>query len=164
MRHALRTVVRSTMPPLAVGLLGVLLALGCAGSAAAQSASPLKWSSAKLVDHARPYGDPAEIGGVSCPSQALCIGVGTHGTVVATRGATTTVVNSGLDGYAALTDVSCPTTKLCVAIVGERVLSTTNPGAAKPTWKRVRLKVGLGLLKTITTITRPTPVDSGGGC
>ena len=136
--------------PLVIGLLGVLLVLGFAGAAAARSAQPLKWSSAKLVDHARPYGDPAEIGGVSCPSQSLCIGVGSHGTVVATRGATTKVVNSGLDSYLAMHDVSCPTTKLCVAIAGNMVLSTTNPGAAKPTWKRERLKVGLGLLETIT--------------
>ena len=76
---------------------------------------------AKLVDHARPYGDPAEIGGVSCPTQSLCIGVGSHGTVVATRGATTKVVNSGLDSYLVLHDVSCPTTKLCVAIAGNTV-------------------------------------------
>jgi hypothetical protein len=138
------------MLPLAIGLLGVLLTLGFVGAAAAQSAPPLKWSSPKLVDHTRPYGDPAEIGGVSCPSQSLCVGVGTNGTVVATRAAKTTVVNSGLDSYLVMHDVSCPTTKLCVAIAGTTVVSTTNPGAAKPTWKQVRLKVGLGLLQTIS--------------
>ena len=146
---------------LAFGLLAILLALGFTGSAAAAtSASPLKWSAAKLVDHARPYGDPAEIGGVSCPTQSLCIGVGSHGTVVATRGVTTKVVNSGVDSYAAMTDVSCPTTKLCVAIAFNTVLSTTNPGAAKPTWKRVRLKVGLGLLETINCPTTSLCVAS----
>jgi hypothetical protein len=150
MRHALQTVTRRTMLPLSIGLLGILLMLGFVGAAAAQSESPLKWSSAKLVDHARPYGDPAEIGGVSCPAQSLCIGVGSHGTVVATRGATTKVVNSGLDSYLALTDVTCPTTKLCVAIAYNKLLSTTNPGAAKPSWHEVRLKVGIGLLETIT--------------
>ena len=70
------------------------------------------------------------------PSQSLCIGVGSHGTVVATRGAATKVVNSGLDSYLVMRDVSCPTAKLCVAIAGNMVVSTTNPGAAKPTWKR----------------------------
>jgi hypothetical protein len=152
MPRAFDTVRRRTLP-LAIGLLGgvlLALALGFAGSAAAKSAQPLKWSSAKLVDHARPYGDPAEIGGVSCPTQSLCIGVGSHGTVVATRGATTKVVNSDLDSYLVLRDVSCPTNKLCVAIAGNAVLSTTNPGAAKPTWKRVALKIGVGLLQTIT--------------
>jgi hypothetical protein len=49
-----------------------------------------------------------------------------------------------------LTDVSCPTTKLCLAIAGNMVLSTTDPGAAKPAWKPARLKVGIGLLEAIT--------------
>jgi hypothetical protein len=150
MRHARHNASGRTVTPLAIGLLGVLLMLGFVGAAAAQPGLPLAWSSAKLVDHARPYGDPAEIGGVSCPNQSLCVGVGSHGTVVATRGATTKVVNSGLDSYLALTDVTCPSMKLCVAIAYNKVLSTTNPGAAKPTWKLVRLKVGLGLLQTIT--------------
>ena len=157
MRHALHTF---SGGKLAIGLLGVLLMLGFASEAAARSAAPLQWSSAKLVDHARPYGDPAEIGGVSCPSQSLCIGVGSHGTVVATRGATTKVVNSGLDSYLVMHDVSCPTTKLCVAIAGNTVVSTTNPGATKPTWKQVRLKVGIGLLATINCPTASLCVAS----
>ena len=156
MRQALHTL---SDRKLAIGLLVVLLMLGFASEAAARSAPPLKWSSAKLIDHARPYGDPAEIGGVSCPSQSLCIGVGSHGTVVATRGATK-VVNSALDSYLVMRDVSCPTTKLCVAIAGNTVVSTTNPGATKPTWKQVRLKVGIGLLATINCPTASLCVAS----
>ncbi|MDE3132109.1 MAG: hypothetical protein KGL16_13240, partial [Acidobacteriota bacterium] len=136
---------RPTKALLSLGAI-VLLALAAAGSAQAA----LRWSGLKLIDRAQPFGSPAVINGVSCPTASFCFAIGSQGTVVtAAPGGTPTVVRNGVDMFANLRDVSCPTSSLCVAIEATAVLWTKNPGAAKPIFSKVPLKVPLGMFLTI---------------
>lgn len=128
---------RVTKPRPIKPLLTLLAIAVLAIPAAASVRAPvLRWSAAKLIDRAQPFGDPADVVSVSCPTAAFCLGAGTQGTVVsATGGSAPKVVQVGLRSYADLDAVSCPTTRLCVALTFDgEVLITTNPTATKPAW------------------------------
>jgi len=80
-----------------------------------------------------------ELGGVSCPSSALCVAVGTTGTVVASDdpGAATPTWSQPEDDDAmnTLGGVSCPTISLCVAVDYDgSALISHDPDARVPTW------------------------------
>jgi hypothetical protein len=124
-----------------------VLALAGAGTA---QAAPLRWSGLKLIDRSQPFGTPASITRVSCPTASFCFGVGSQGTVVTATGTgPPKLVRNGVQNFASLQDVSCPTASLCFAIEDRSVLVTQNPRAANPTFRRVTLKAGVGLLRTI---------------
>jgi len=138
---------RRSIPALLSLLVIAGLAIAGAGTA---RAAPLRWSGLKLIDRAQPFGTPASISAVSCPAAAFCFAVGSQGTVVtATASGPPKLVRNGVQNFASLRDVSCPTVSLCVAIENTAVLVSRNPRAAKPLFKRVSLKLGLGLLESI---------------
>ena len=113
-------------------------------------AAPLRWSGLKLIDRTQPFGSPASIFGVSCPTASFCFAVGGQGTVVtATATGPPKLVRNGVQNFASLGDVSCPTTSLCIALQNTALLVTRNPRAAKPLFKRVALKTGLGILQQV---------------
>lgn len=78
---------------------------------------------------------------VACPSSSLCLAADNQGDVWTTRtpdgGAggwhRRDVAADGTDG--AIVALSCPSTSLCVASDGTFVYTTTDPSAARPSWR-----------------------------
>jgi hypothetical protein len=138
-----------TARPSLLAIAALAIAIAGTGTGTAQAAA-LRWSGLKLVDRTRPFGNPAAITGVSCPNASFCLAVGSQGTIVTATGTgTPRVVRNGVDSFATLRGVSCPTTSLCFAIESSSVLASKNPRAAKPTFRKVSLKVGVGVLEAI---------------
>jgi hypothetical protein len=106
------------------------------------------WSAAAKVDTAGP------ITGISCPTTSFCAAVDGVGAFVystsPTKGAKAWSHPVRIDssvavggGYSGLTDISCPSASLCVAVdnaaVGNAVYST-DPTGGKSAWKTVKLQ------------------------
>lgn len=83
------------------------------------------------------------IGGISCPSSSLCIGVDHRGDVLTSTDPTAAspqwnLVN--IDGTTPLEGISCPTASLCVAIDNQgHAVSSTAPTAGKQAWRVARI-------------------------
>lgn len=97
--------------------------------------------------------------GISCPSKNLCVAVDANGELTYS-----TIPNGGqkdwstpvqidsvaatAGSYVGLAGISCPTTKLCVAVDNSPnggVLVSTNPTGGASTWRRARLGTGAQL-------------------
>ena len=107
---------------------------------AAQAASPLTWSSPRLVDHVAPFGHSKGLFGVSCPSRSLCVGPVDHGVVTSTdatsQSPSWTLTKMAEDPIG----ISCPTSSLCVAIDYQgNVISSTDPTGGSTAWKAVAI-------------------------
>ncbi len=141
---------------------GGLTAVSCANSkfcvAADQSGRVLtttnptggkhSWSGAATVDRAGP------ITAISCPTTTFCAAVDQVGAFVyslkPTGGARAWSHPARIDpalavggGYAGLSDISCPTAKLCVAVdngAKGNVLYSTDPEGGKAAWHSVALQ------------------------
>jgi hypothetical protein len=148
-----------------VGLLAMLVALGPGSDlAVAKAKSPVRWSGPRLVDHTVPFGDAVQFSSVACSSATACVSVGTQGTVVTSGPTGGYHVSTGIDNHAGLNDVGCPSADLCVALENTAVLSTTDPAAAVPTWKRTAVKLGTLEFTGLTCAAGPVCVawtDSG---
>jgi hypothetical protein len=123
-----------------VSVLAVALAF-LEGGAVASAAPVGSWTQAGRVEHGVPTA-------VACPSRLLCVAVDQGGNDLVTRdpgaGAsawTVSHIDPGtdlgdgfFDGYD-LTDVSCPSTQLCVAVDdGGRVWTSRDPAGGASSW------------------------------
>jgi hypothetical protein len=106
-----------------------------APAARGKTSAPVRWKTPVLADHSPPLSTPSLLHAVACPSATTCLSVGENGTVVTTRGNARSVA-SGVDGGASLEGIACPSTSLCVIQEPLRLLTSTNPTAAHPTWRR----------------------------
>ena len=84
----------------------------------------------------------APFAGFACPSAVLCFVAQQQGTVLSSttpgNAFSWTSATSSSTGLSSITGFSCPTTTFCIAAgsVGgaNRIATSTNPGAATPTW------------------------------
>jgi hypothetical protein len=137
--------------PVRAALLGALLAL-CALAVDAPPASALQWNLTQLPE------ESTALYGASCPSPALCVVVGSNGTLATsgnpTGGAGTWSVTH-FDGaeevhlgdpnsyYAGgqVRGVSCPTTEFCAAMSRQGyIYASTNPAGGAPAWSAIALQ------------------------
>ena len=137
MRWYVPRLMRSTVM---IRTLCALVAMACglalAPAAPAAGAAPVRWSAPRLVDHRAPLSTPSILRSVACPTATRCLSVGANGTIVTTTGTSRHFV-SGVNGGAGLEGISCPSASLCVIQEPGRLLTSTDPTAAKPTWKAV---------------------------
>jgi hypothetical protein len=120
------------------------------------------WQGVMLTEHPL-------ISSLSCPSRRLCVGVGVygHGSIFGshTTIATSTRPTAGADAWRVKkyygydegpTGLSCPTTKLCVA-VGDtpRILISTDPAGPLKSWKTARPHGGLPGHSFLTGVSCP---------
>jgi hypothetical protein len=125
----------------------VLLAIALVVPAAAGAASTWQLTQLPAKAFEGGYSDQAMLSGVSCPTDSLCVAVGSFGTV-----ATSTAPTGGgpawhvayptAPGKGAYTDVSCPTEGLCVAVGFEgSVLVSTDPTGGASAWSLTNVNV-----------------------
>ena len=137
--------------PVRAALLGALLAL-CALAVDAAPASALQWNLTQLPE------ESTALYGASCPSPALCVAVGSNGTLATsgnpTGGAGTWSVThfdgaeevhpSDPNSYYAggqVRGVSCPTTDFCAAMSRQGyIYASTNPAGGAPAWSAIALQ------------------------
>jgi hypothetical protein len=115
-------------------------------------AAPLNWSGPQQIDSLAPFGEPAYLTGVSCPTTELCVGVDDIGNVITSTdpaGGTSTWATSTIrkttfpNGFNA---VSCASAALCVAVDGSgNLATTTDPAAGASTWSLGRVAESYGL-------------------
>ena len=117
-------------------LVAVACGLTLAPAALAARTAPVRWSTPRLVDHSAPLSNPSILRSVACPTATRCLSVGANGTVVTADGASHRFV-SGVNGGAGLEGISCPSASLCVIQETGRLLTSTDPTAASPTWTAV---------------------------
>ena len=123
----------------------IAMACGLAlASAAVAKTAPVRWATPRLVDHRAPLSTPAVLRSVACPTATTCLSVGADGTIVTTDGAGHRFV-SGVGGGATFESISCPSASLCVIQETGRLLSSTDPTAAKPKWTAVSPPQGRNL-------------------
>jgi hypothetical protein len=122
------------------------------------------WSHPAHVDPTNaPGGGPAGLVGISCASPSMCVAVdgGTPGNVVSstapTHGATAWKLTA-VGGV--LTNISCPTTTLCIAVGSQRYVSTT-PTGGPGSWKPTGIQAGAGAFDDITCPSALMCVASG---
>jgi hypothetical protein len=115
-------------------LAGVVCLAAFASSALA-AAGPVTWRTPVLADHSPPLSTPSVLHSVACPTATTCLSVGENGTIITTRGNARSVA-SGVDGGARLQEIACPSAALCVIAEPLRMLVSTNPTSAHPTWTR----------------------------
>jgi hypothetical protein len=129
----------SRMSRLVVNCLAAAAAGGCflIAGGPARAAGPIAWAAPFTIDHAAIN---AGIGPLSCPSASLCVAIASEHLVSSTRPAAGAsawkdIAVSNAGAAVDMLDVSCPSTALCVAIdhAGD-VVTSTDPGAASPTW------------------------------
>ncbi|MCL2419587.1 MAG: hypothetical protein FWD04_09865 [Conexibacteraceae bacterium] len=138
---------RSIRPLLAL-LAIAFTALAITGTGTARAA--LSWSGFKLIDRTAPFGTVGVINNVSCPTGTFCLALGNLGTVVRANAITPpAVVRQGVNSFGNPTSLSCPYTNVCYGVQGTQVLRTTNPGAAKPIFSKVTLRIPLGYFQSI---------------
>jgi hypothetical protein len=118
-------------------LMAVACGLTLATAARAARAAPVGWMAPRLVDHRAPLSTPSILRSVACPTATRCLSVGANGTVVTTTTGASHRFVSGVNGGAGLEGISCPSASLCVIQETGRLLTSTDPTAAKPTWKAV---------------------------
>ncbi|MFN8214470.1 MAG: hypothetical protein U0R27_12555 [Candidatus Nanopelagicales bacterium] len=133
-----------------ISLLPLVLLLGFIGISPA-AADPLTWSA--------PSGLPssASINAVSCPSENLCVAVGSRpgGSVILVSNAPadpaswTVALNAAGSGFS---DVSCPTTNFCIAVRGIVVAVSNNPAAGTFTESTLDGQVGDKITCTSETL------------
>jgi hypothetical protein len=125
---------------LMIRMLCALVAVACgltlAPAAVAARTGPVRWAAPRLVDHRAPLSTPSVLRSVACPTSTRCLSVGANGTIVTTGGTGHRFV-SGVNGGAGLEGVSCPSAGLCVIQETGRLLTSTDPTAARPTWTPV---------------------------
>lgn len=165
-------------------VLAVVLVLAACGNSATPQArsslppsatptpaagSPLTWAAAVLVDHQPPF-EGNRINRVSCSSSSLCVAVEYADVITSsnpTAGAAAwTVTNlDGFSGIPYLSDVSCPSDRLCVAIDsnGSAVATSTNPTGGAAAWTLTKVAGAQGLSGlSCPSITLCVAVDGGG--
>jgi hypothetical protein len=107
---------------------------------------PTAWKATNL------HSQVLALGGISCPSVSLCVAVGYTDPAEKIAVETSTNPTGGAASWkrtvpagslTAGVTVSCPSTSLCVAVDGGgQVATSTNPGAAAPSWSTVSLPGG----------------------
>jgi hypothetical protein len=125
-------------------LLAFACTLAVLAPGAAVAAPALSWTAPAPADS--PTGKP---GAVSCPSEALCMGVDGAGNVLSTTDPTAAApswTSASVDPGQELSAVSCAGASLCVAVdrKGNALLST-NPTAGSAGWSGKPADLGHGL-------------------
>jgi hypothetical protein len=113
-------------------LVAIICCLGFAPAALAKAA-PVKWATPVLADHSQPFSSPNVLAAVACPTSTTCLAVGDNGTIDTVKQTSPSVV-SGVDGGAALQGIACPSASLCVIEEPARLIVSTDPTSAHPTW------------------------------
>jgi hypothetical protein len=126
----------------ALGAVVAWAGMAFAKAAPRQAGPVLRWSSPRLVDDSAPFGMPVRLAGVSCLASGTCLAVGANGTVVTSTSTGNHVAT--VDGGAQLVDISCPAASLCVIAESNALLTSTDPTAARPTWRRAAVRLGGG--------------------
>jgi List-Bact-rpt repeat protein len=107
---------------------------------AAARAAGFSWSSPVSIDNRPPYAEGPALGGISCPSTTLCVGVGPGGDVLTSIKPTGgfgswTLTQVDTSTSNSLVGISCPSTTLCVAAdSGGNVVTSTNPAGGAGAW------------------------------
>lgn len=120
-------------------------------TASPAAADPLTWSTPSALPSS------ASINAVSCPSENLCVAVGSRpgGSVIlvsnapADPGSWTVALNAAGSGFS---DVSCPTTDFCIAVRGIVVAVSNNPAAGIFTESTLNGQVGDKITCTSETL------------
>jgi hypothetical protein len=106
----------------------------------AAQAAGFSWSSPVSIDNRAPYAQGPALGGISCPSTTLCVGVGPGGELLASTNPTGgfsawTLTKVDTSASNSLVGISCPSTTLCVAAdSGGNVLTSANPAGGAAAW------------------------------
>ncbi len=120
-------------------------------TASPAAADPLTWSTPSALPSS------ASINAVSCPSENLCVAVGSRpgGSVILVSNAPadpaswTVALNAAGSGFS---DVSCPTTDFCIAVRGIVVAVSNNPAAGTFTESTLDGQVGDKITCTSETL------------
>ena len=126
---------------LMTALPGAATGTAAAAGRAATSRPPVSWAAPRLIEAAPPFATLAQPGAIACPTSSTCLAVGDAGTVVSSTAGVQTVT-AGVDGGATLEAISCPSARLCVIAETNALLTSTDPVAAHPTWRRDGFRLG----------------------
>lgn len=142
MRRTSPTAARLLIGLCVAALLVVLPAPVAAGAASTWQLTQLP---AKVLEGG--YEDQAMLSGVDCPTESLCVAVGSFGTIAtstspAARRPAWQVAYPTAPGKGADTDVSCASEHLCVVVGFEGgVLVSTNPTGGAGAWSMTNVNV-----------------------
>jgi hypothetical protein len=125
----------------------VVLAIAAMAPGAASAASPWQLTQlpAKVLEGG--YEDQAMLSGVSCPTESLCVAVGSFGTIATSTSPTGgrpawQVAYPTAPGKGANTAVSCASEDLCVVVGFEGgVLVSTDPTGGAAAWSMTNVNV-----------------------
>jgi hypothetical protein len=115
-----------------------VVALGLSAGQTAVARSSGLSATRVVIDQQPPYGNPASLHAVSCPTVSLCVAVDHAGNVVTSTdptGGSRAWHTTNVDGANNFTGVSCPSASLCIATdESGNVVASTKPAGGSRDW------------------------------
>ena len=145
-----------------IGLCFAILAIALLLPAAAGAASTWQLTQLPAKTFEEGYSEQAMLSGVDCPTESLCVAVGSFGTIATStsptggRAAWQVAYPTG-PGKGANTDVSCASEDLCVVVGFEGgVLVSTDPTGGTSAWSMTNVNVAHDNAIHLTGVSCPT--------
>jgi len=145
-----------------VGLCLAILAIALLVPATAGAASTWQLTQLPADPSGNGSGDQAMLSGVDCPTESLCVAVGSFGTIATSTSPTGgrpawQVAYPTSPGKGADTDVSCASEDLCVVVGFEgAVLVSTDPTGGAAAWSMTNVNVAHDNAIHLTGVSCPT--------